>query len=163
MEPVLWWWYWHILIINFSYYKEGELFWLHNDRDRRAISVVACGDPITGVRVTGSEGRYKIAGRLPASRVCAEQCVNIAVRDRPVYQQCFDLKQRLRLWWEMCFKYLISKIFLKNCLMMNLSVNNWLKCFHFHVLDFMRTSKNCEVKKLKEKIYSILFCAISTF
>ncbi|KAL5253604.1 hypothetical protein ACHWQZ_G013415 [Mnemiopsis leidyi] len=79
------------LTILMSYYKEGELFLLHRDRDRRAIEVQACGSTIPGVRVSGTGGRYVISGRLLAARVCEDSCVSIVVRDRISYLHCFEL------------------------------------------------------------------------
>ena len=66
------------------------MFWLHNDRARRAIRVVACGNTLTGVRISGTGGRYVTAGQLLAPRVCSDPCVDIKVHDRRVYRHCFD-------------------------------------------------------------------------
>ncbi|XP_063681810.1 deleted in malignant brain tumors 1 protein-like isoform X2 [Bolinopsis microptera] len=77
------------MTIMMSYYKEGELFYLHNDVDRSAVAVRQCGDTLARVTVSGTTGQYTIAGRLLARIICIEQCVDITVHGRIVYRHCF--------------------------------------------------------------------------
>ena len=53
--------------------------------------MVACGNILTGVQISGTGGHYVIAGRLLAPGVCSDPCVDIQVHDRRVNRHCFKI------------------------------------------------------------------------